>query len=542
MAFDKGLWKPNKKQEQFLSIPFSVREALFGGGNGSGKTDLLLMFPLVHHLHENPRFKQVLLRRTFPELRNEVVPRSREIYRKFGAEFNKSDMIWTFPRKDQYGSGAKADGAMIFLGHCETEEDVHKYDSMEINLFTPDELTSLLEFMYLYIGMTRVRTSDKTLPAIIRAAGMPGGIGHTFVKKRFVDPAPKGGKIIIGRAGNKRIYIHSTLDDNIEHIDPAYAKALEGLPEAEKQARRYGSWEAYLGQVFEEFRDKKYPDEPDEALHVIEPFDIPEWWPKLIAIDWGFNAMTWVGYAAISPQRRVYVYREQYWTKTKIEEWTPYVKELIDSESPRVIKLCKSAGQDRGQTHTILEQVSSALGSNVELTSNTAGSRIAGKMLLHEYFRWKQKYVPTKETVTYNQEHAEWLIRNRGMKEYQSYLDSFKTTGPESNLPKCQIFNTCTKLIEAIKACSYEKATSSNKAPEDIAEFDGDDPVDGMRYLIDACDAYFDDANSEMVKVENKDRIAREFAETQDWNKLFARARALDNAEKMKHVAISRYH
>src|SRR6185436_18264890 len=106
--------------------------------------------------------------------------RSREIYRKFGADFNKSDMTWTFPRHDQFGSGSKPDGAMIFLGHCETEEDAHHYDSMEINVFSPDEMTSLSEFIYLYIGMTRVRTSDPTLPAIIRAAGMPGGIGHNF--------------------------------------------------------------------------------------------------------------------------------------------------------------------------------------------------------------------------------------------------------------------------------------------------------------------------------------------------------------------------
>src|SRR5687767_4289262 len=274
MAFNTGEWKPNPKQAEFLSLPWSIKEAAYAGGAGSGKSDVLLIYPLAHKLHENPRFKQVFMRRTFPELRNEIVPRSREIYRGFGASFNKSDMAWTFPREDQFGTGvghSNNGGAIVYLGHCEDENDVHKYDSMEINLFTPDEITSFTEYIYLYIGFTRVRTSDPTLPAIIRAAGMPGGVGHTFVKRRFVDPYPKGGKIIIGRGGNKRVFIHSTLADN-PHIDPAYAQSLEALPEAEKRAKKYGDWDAYLGQVFEEFRDKKYPDEPENALHVIPEF------------------------------------------------------------------------------------------------------------------------------------------------------------------------------------------------------------------------------------------------------------------------------
>ena len=134
-------WKPNSRQEEFLSIPTSIKEAAYLGGAGSGKSDLLLMYGIVHRWHENPRFKQVFLRRTFPELRNEIMPRSKEIYAKFGATFNKTEMMWTFPS-----------GAIIMLGHCENEDDVHKYDSMEINLFTPDEITSFTEYMYLYIG------------------------------------------------------------------------------------------------------------------------------------------------------------------------------------------------------------------------------------------------------------------------------------------------------------------------------------------------------------------------------------------------------
>ena len=176
---NRNEWRPSDKQADFLSVPPTVKEAAYLGGAGSGKSDVLLMYGICHRWHEVSGFKQVFIRRTFPELRNEIVPRTKEVYPKFGATFNKTEMIWTFPS-----------GALIMLGHCENEDDVHQYDSMEINLFSPDEITSYTEYIYLYIGFTRVRTGNPNLPAIIRTAGMPGGIGHTWVRKRFVDPFP----------------------------------------------------------------------------------------------------------------------------------------------------------------------------------------------------------------------------------------------------------------------------------------------------------------------------------------------------------------
>src|SRR3970040_2069220 len=175
---NKNEWRPEAKQEIFLSVPTTIKEAFYGGGAGSGKSDVLLMYGIVHRFHENPRFKQVFMRRTIPELKREIVPRARDIYTKFGATFNGTDMAWTFPRPDQYGSGMKNAGAMIFLGHCEEEKNVHIYDSMEISLYSPDEITSLTEYIYLYIAFERNRApKDSGLPSITRAAGMPSGLG-----------------------------------------------------------------------------------------------------------------------------------------------------------------------------------------------------------------------------------------------------------------------------------------------------------------------------------------------------------------------------
>lgn len=550
-----GEWKPNKKQALFLSIPLSIKEAFYGGGAGSGKTDVLLMYALVHKWHKNPLFKQLLLRRTLKQLKKEVVPRSRDIYPKFGANLNESDMVWTFPRDDQFGTGlgkgTNNKGAQIWLGHCEYEKDVVQYDSMQISLFSPDELTSLTEYMYLYICFERNRSPrDSGLPSITRAAGMPGGVGHTFTKKRFIDPAPEGSKIIIGKGGNKRIYIHATLADN-PHIDPTYAQSLEARPEAEKKARKYGAWAAYLGLVFDELRTKKYPDEPENAIHTIEPFQIPDYWPKFVVGDWGYTAMTYIGFYAVSPQHRIYQYRELSFLKTKINEWAPAVKYLIDQEKPRIIKFCKSAGHETGQENTIQEQISEALGCVVELTDNSPGSRVAGKMLLHEYLRWKPKPLPPQDTnIVYDQEYAMRLYRLKGEDAYKLYLKQFDAPEEETNLPKLMFFccneadhtehpNCCPLVLETIKACSYDKPRN-NKPAEDVAEFEGDDPYDTTRYALDIADNYFRDAESEFKKAKQQDDFIRRVQLDGDFTAFYRNMRNLESMEKIK--PITRYH
>ena len=536
---DQG-WVPNPKQERFLEIPVTIKEGAYLGGAGSGKSDVLLYYALVNGWYANPRFKQVFMRRTYQELRKEIIPRSREIYQRFDATFNKGDMAWTFPSPGQAGgTGLGNNGSIIFMGHCENENDVHNYDSMEINLFTPDEITSFTEYIYLYIGFQRGRSSDPSLPAIIRLSGMPGNIGHGWVKKRFVDPYPPGGKIIKGKANIKRIYIHATQADN-RFIDPNYKQSLEALPEAERNAKLYGSFDAYLGQVFDEFRERQYPDEPENALHVVEPFDIPDFWPKFIIGDWGFAAMTYILSLAVSPTRRVYAYREESWVKTRIEEWAPYVRYNIEKEKPREVKFCRSAGQDRGQEHTIQQQIEDALGTPIQLSSSGAGTRIAGKQLLHEYLRWKPKHVPEKEKVTYNELHSQWLWRNKGIQEYEKYLALFEPQKPELNLPKLQVFNTCPLLIGAIKQCIYAKSSKEGVPAEDVAEFAGDDPYDTIRYGLDSIDRYFEETSADYQRMNQQDQMIKDLKETQDWTKFYMRARKMEEIDKMPQ-GIRRY-
>jgi len=527
-------WKPFPKQELFLSIPESIKEGFYGGGAGSAKTETLMMYPVVRGWYKNERFKQVFLRRTNPELKLEIIPRMKHIYPRFGASWNGQDQTWTFPREDQYGSGGLRGnaGAVITCGHCETEDDVHRYDGMEINLFTPDELTSLTEWIFLYIGYTRTRAPiGSGLPECIRAGGMPGDIGHTWVKKRLVDPAPKGSKIIVGRGGNKRIYIHATYLDN-PHLGAAYGQTLAELPEAEKRAK-LGDWEAYEGSVFDELRTKNYPDEPEHALHVIEPFEIPEWWPRMIIGDWGMRAMTYVGFFAISPSARLYLYRELAWRGEKIAQWAPVVKEFADIEKPRTIKFCKSAGQDRGQEHTIQTQIEDALGRFIELSTNTAGSRVSGKQLVHEYLRWKQRpIIPASEMPKFDEGYAQWLYRNKTEQDYKNYLRIFDPVIEETNIPKLQIFKQCKLMIVALQSCTYEKAGKDGKKPEDVAEFPDDDPYDTLRYAVDSAERYFEESAQEFERIQQQELLIKTLQNTNDWTAFYRNMNRVESIAK----------
>ena len=165
------------------------------------------------------------------------------------------------------------------------------------------------------------------------------------------------------------------------------------------------------------------------------------------------------------------------------------------------------------------------------LSGNNPGSRISTKQLLHEYFRWKPKYVAQQDARVYSDEFASWVLRNRGMNEYQSYIDSFKQQEPEANLPKVLIFNTCELLNQAIKSCVYDKTD-----PEDVAEFPGDDAYDGFRYIVDSADNFFDESTDEFTKIQQTQAIVEKLRENSDWTAYYRNLRSVEVPNRMSPV------
>ena len=235
-------WTPNPRQAEFLSIPDSVFEGLYGGQAGGGKSDCLLNLPLVKQFHNHPRFKGIIFRRTYPEAQ-ELISRSEAqgLYAGFGATYNKQRRAWEFPS-----------GAIIRFGHMEYDSDAGKYDSDEYNYIAFDELTTFTQYQYKYL-YSRCRSSSKELPAFIRAGTNPGGVGNLWVRDYFVEPAREGNVLIRDKVTKlTRIFIPARLEDNphLMEADPNYRNKLLAMPERDRQAKLYGDWYVFGGQAF----------------------------------------------------------------------------------------------------------------------------------------------------------------------------------------------------------------------------------------------------------------------------------------------------
>jgi len=514
------VWKSHPgPQETFMSLPDSIFEAFYGGAAGPGKSEALLMLPLARGFINISTFHGIILRRTFRQLEGSLILRAHQYYPLFGGKYNEQKKRYTFPS-----------GAIMDFGHAEHEKDITGYDTAEYQYIAMDELTHFTEFQYRYM-FSRCRTRDARLPSIMRTASNPGNIGHGWVRKRFIEPCRDGGKILKETlpSGNiqKRIFVPGFVSDNptLLKSDPEYINRLELLPEAEKRAKLYGDWWTFSGQVFEEFRSEKFHDEPENAIHVIEPQEIPAWVPRLISIDWGFAANVWIGWFAIFPNGRVITYREYMRKGEKISTWANNVVRISQNERIDYTVIDKSANQHRGDEKSIHEQVCDIFLGHLPVPDLSDSDRVSGKMLMHEYLRWQRRPPKSEIIGVYDQVIADWIYRTKGQDAFKIYRDSFMEDKEDiSQLPRWRIFKTCPGLIKALPLCVY-----GDKNPEDVAEFEGDDPYDGARYGIKKCESLITLGLTRESKEMKHAEIYQDFEGDQDYFKLNRRIESMES-------------
>lgn len=271
-----------KRQKAFIDA--SSGEVLFGGAAGGGKSYGQLVDALLFAL-KFPRSKQLILRRTLPELDKSLVRCALELYPR---------EIFTY--KASKHEGYFQNGSVIDFGYCDSENDVYRYQSAEYDVIRFDELTHFTEQMYVYL-ISRVRGAN-TYPKQIKSSTNPGGVGHTWVKRRFIDIGPPN------EEHEGKIFIPSLVTDNsfLMKNDPGYIKRLKRLSKKDREALLYGNWDIFDGQYFTEWK---------REIHVISPFDIPAAWRRYFVMDYGLDMLAgyWI---AVDIHGRAYVYREIY--------------------------------------------------------------------------------------------------------------------------------------------------------------------------------------------------------------------------------------
>lgn len=440
------VWKPQPRQIAFMQRP--EYEVLYGGAAGGGKSDALLAEAL-RQVHI-PHYKGIVFRKTFRQL-EELVDRSRAIYGAAfpDARYNGTEHAWTFP------SGAK-----IYFGNMQHTGDRINYQGKRYDFVAFDELTHFTWEEYSYL-MSRNRPGGPGTRVYIRASTNPGGIGHAWVKERFVDAAPAmtpitdkydvvqpDGKIL--KLERKRMFVPSTVFDNqaLLNNDPMYLANLAMLPEAEKQALLYGSWDSFSGQVFPEFKNDPTHYQDRVWTHVIDPFPIPAHWRIWRSFDFGYSKPFSVGWYAVSEAGCIYRIAEYYGcTNTpntglrmnpaeiaanirRIENTDPLLKnkQISGVADPAIFD------ESRGESIAVMMERSP----NFVYFGKGDHQRLPGKMQFHYRFAFD-----------------------------------------EDGIPLFQCFNTCKQFIRTITALVYDE-----KHVEDI-DTDGEDHIyDECRYLF----------------------------------------------------------
>lgn len=314
---DKWIPYPGMQTRFLQSTAF---ETLAGGSRGPGKTAVGVVNGLKPQYLTNPRVRGLVIRKNSDDLAD-WLDRARFFYARYGGVVTGKPGLIKFPS-----------GYIIRTGHLKDENAYTKYQGQEYQWMLIEELTQIpREIDYLKLIASCRSTLEGVAPRVY-ATTNPGGVGHAWVKRRFIDPSPPNTKFLGEDTGRTRIFLPGTVDENTELIknDPDYIKFLDGLRTTDVElykAWRLGDWNTFAGQYFREWRTN---------LHVINPF-IPN--PNNVIVgglDWGRIDPFAFYLIEISRENfegrmfyRAKVFMEVYGSEKNPDEWSKIIKERM---------------------------------------------------------------------------------------------------------------------------------------------------------------------------------------------------------------------
>ena len=440
------VWAPQPKQRVFMSRP--EYECLYGGAAGGGKSEALVMEALRQV--SIPYYRAILVRRTFPQM-EELIEKSLKYYKPAfpGAKYNDSKHFWRFP------SGAK-----VMFGSMPHEKDKYNFQGKPYDFIGVDELTQFEASMYEYL-MSRNRPNGPGTRVYIRGTANPGGVGHGWVKARFISPAPPltpmtedvkvrqpdGSTMELART---RVFVPATVFDNEELMrnDPSYVATLSLMSEAERNALLYGDWDSFEGQVFREWRNDPAHYEDRRWTHVVEPFMPPKHWRCWRGFDFGYARPFSVGWYVADEDGRLYRIREYYGCTGKPNEGikiNPYEIAAAIRQIEEGDELLK--GRDIVGV------------ADPSIYDESRGESIAAMMMREPNFVYW---------------HPGDNARIAGKMQYH-----YRLAFDEGGLPMFQCFSTCKEFIRTIPALVYDE-----KHVEDIDTETEDHIYDECRYVL----------------------------------------------------------
>ena len=206
------------------------------------------------------------------------------------AKFNNQNHRLTF-----------ANGSTIQFGNWEGEESERHYNGLEYDWIFLDEATQFTERAFNFLGGCLRGVND--FPKRMYLTCNPGGVGHNWVKRLFIDKQYKTHCENPEENENPADYtfIFATVEDNkfLLESSPLYLRNLANMPEDVRRAYRYGDWDAIGGNYFKNF---------SRRTHVVPAFVIPKNWERYRSFDYGLDMFSCFWYA-IDQDGRMWFYR-----------------------------------------------------------------------------------------------------------------------------------------------------------------------------------------------------------------------------------------
>lgn len=421
-----------QKQKKFMDA--EADEVLFGGAAGGGKSYGQLADALVYALKYKGS-RQLILRKTYPELEHSLILVSLGFYPKEVCKYTAGNRKWNF-----------LNGSVIEFGYCAAQTDVLRYQGAEYDVVRFDELTHFTEEQYTYL-ISRVRGVNP-YPKMVKSSTNPGGVGHNWVKRRFIDGFEPNKVHKDKETGASRLFIPSYVNDNVflMQADGEYINRLKQLPEKERKALLYGEWDIFDGQVFSEWRNAATGKKTRRWSHVIKPFDVPKEWRRFRAFDFGYAKPFAVSWYAVDEDGRAYNYRELYgctgepdvgikWTAQRIAD---EIKRIENSEDAGLHitgiadpAIWNNTGSEEGSIADMMER----RGVYFEKGNH---NRLAGKMQVH----------------------------------YRLAFD-------DEGLPMIYFFENCKNIIRTLPQLGYDPSR-----PEDVDTSQEDHLYDALKYFL----------------------------------------------------------
>lgn len=439
---------PQPSQKQWVFLRENHKYICYGGARAGGKSWAIRVKAILLCL-EYPGIVVCIIRKSYPELiKNHIRPLKKML--RCGsadqlARYNDKEKTITFPS-----------GSLILFSYLDTQRDMDRFQGTEADVFFIDEATQQPEE---YWGDIKAcLRAPNQYPKRIYLTCNPGGIGHAWVKRLWIDR-----RFNENENPDEYVFIQALVTDNVALMkaQPDYYNQLMSLPPKKRKAWLYGDWNIYEGQIFEDFREEPDLVAAEEAgvdlsaeelkrerrfTHVIEPFEIPKDWTICRSFDWGYNKPFSVGWWAVDYNGTVYRILELYGcTETPNEgvKWTP--------------------SQLFGEVQRIENEHRWLKGKRIRGVADPAiwdaqyGESIAETAMKYQVFFEKGDH---ERLPGWMQIHYRFMFDEMG-------------------LPMMYIFSNCKAFIRTIPTLQYDE-----HKPEDL-DTDGEDHVaDEVRYFL----------------------------------------------------------